>query len=119
MKGKFRLDRLSCKTSKMISKEIEIAMLTYNLVRALTCQVARQEGIDPRRFSFTRVKNIVNIYRHKIAAAKSGRELEEFEKKLYDCIRLAILPKRKKKRKTYPRAVWHSAKPFPRQKAQK
>lgn len=118
LKGELRLDQLTCRTAQMVDKEIEIAMLSYNLVRAVIYQKARQEGVAPRRFSFTKVRRILNIYEPKIAAAKSQQEAAELERKMNHYLGQAILPKRKKKRKTYPRAVWNSAKPFPRRKAQ-
>ena len=58
----------------MVDKEIEIAMMSYNLVRAAIYQAAQQVGTAPRSFSFTRVKNTINFYGPKIAAAKSQQE---------------------------------------------
>jgi len=118
LKGELRLDQLTCKTPQMVHKEIEIAMLSYNLVRAVVYQAAQQAGIAPRRFSFTRVKRLLNFYGPKIAAAKTEQEVEVLVKRMNRQISQALLPKRKKKRKSYPREIWNSSKPFPRRKAQ-
>jgi hypothetical protein len=117
LKGELRLDQLTCKTPQMVHKELEISMLTYNLVRAVTYQAAQKAGIAPRRFSFTKVKRVLNVYGPKIAAAKTEQEAEALVKRMNHYIGQAILPKRKGKRKTYPRAIWNSSKPFPRRKA--
>ncbi len=118
LKNELHLDQLSCKTPQMIDKEIEIAMLSYNLVRAVICQAAQKAGIAPRRFSFTKVKRVIAVFERRIAAAKSPQEAEELVQQMNRCLGQSILPRRRKKRKTYPRAVWHSSKPFPRRKAQ-
>ena len=118
LKTELRLSQLTCKTAQMVEKEIEIAMLSYNLVRAVICQKAQQEGVEPRQFSFTKVRRILNIYEPKIAAAKTCQEAEDLERKMNHYLGHAKLRKRQKKRKTYPRAIWNSSKPFPKRKAQ-
>jgi hypothetical protein len=118
LKTLLRLDQLTCRSLQMVDKEIEIAMLSYNLVRAVICQKALQAGVAPRRFSFTKVRRILAIYEPKIAATTSPQEQAELERKMNYYLDQAMLPKRRKKRKTYPRAVWNSSKPFPRRKDQ-
>ena len=118
LKGTLRLDQLTCTTPQMVDKEIEIAMMSYNLVRTVICQAAQKAGTAPRRFSFTRVKNAINFYGPKIAAATTGEEAERLLALMNHAIGQAKLYPRKKKRPAYPREIWHSAKPFPRRKAQ-
>ena len=118
LKGTLRLDQLTSKTTKMVDKEIQIAMLSYNLVRAVIYQAAQKAGLAPRSFSFTRVKRITNAYGPKIAAAKTKEEAEKLTELMWHYVGQAKIYKRKKKRPSYPRAVWHSTKPFPRRKAQ-
>ena len=101
----------------MIDKEIEIAIMSYNLVRAVMYQAAQRTGIAQRDFSFTRVKRLLNLYGPKIAAARTKQEAEKLTARLAHYIGQAKLYKRKAKRPTYPRAVWNSTKPFPRRKA--
>ena len=117
LKGALRLDQLTCKTPGMVDKEIQIAMLSYNLVRAVIYQAAQQAGAVPRSFSFTRVKRILKFYGAKIAAATTVEETERLLALMNHAIGQAKLYPRKKKRPTYPREIWHSAKPFPRRKA--
>jgi len=119
LKNELHLDQLSCKTTQMVDKEIEIAMLSYNLVRAVIYQAAQKAGIAPRCFSFTKVKRVIAVFERKIATAKSRQEAEDLVKQMNRYLGQSILPRRRKKRKVYPRAVWNSAKPFPRRKAQK
>ena len=118
LKGTLRLDPLTCKTPEMVDKEIQIAMLTYNLVRAVIYQFAQQAGAAPRSFSFTRVKRILKVYGAKIEAATTVEETERLIALMNHYIGQAKLYPRKKKRPAYPREIWHSAKPFPRRKAQ-
>ena len=117
LKGTLRLDQLTCKTPQMVDKEITIAIMSYNLVRAVMCQAAQRAGLAPREFSFTRVKRLLNYYGPKIAAARTFNEVETLTARLALAIGQARLYKRRTKRPTYPRAVWNSTKPFPRRKA--
>ena len=118
LKGTLRLDQLTCKTPEMVDKEIQIAMLSYNLVRAVIYQAAQQAGATPRSFSFTRVKRILKVYGAKIAAATTVAQSERLFALMSHAVGQAKLYPRKKKRPAYPREIWHSAKPFPRRKAQ-
>ena len=117
LKGTLRLEELTCTTPQMVDKEIEIAMISHNLVRTAIYQAAQQPDIAPRRFSFTRVRNVINVYGPKIAAAKNERDAKELVALMYHYIAQAKLYPRKKKRPSYPREVWPNAKPFPRRKA--
>ena len=117
LKGTLRLDHLTSKTPQMVDKEIQIAMLSYNLVRAVIYQAAQQAGAAPRSFSFTRVKRILKVYGPKIATASTAEEAKKLLALMNHYIGQAKLYPRKKKRPAYPREVWHSTKPFPRRKA--
>jgi hypothetical protein len=115
LKNTLRLEQLTCTTSQMVDKEIEIAMMSYNLVRTVIYQAAQQAGIAPRNFSFTRVRNVINVYGPKIAAVKSEQEANELLALMRYYIAQAKLYPRK--RPSYPREIWHSSKPFPKRKA--
>jgi len=116
LKKTLRLAQLTCHSPEMVDKEIAIAMMSYNLVRTVIYQAAQQTGIAPRSFSFTRVRNVMNVYGPKIAAAKCEQEANELVTLMFYYIAQAKLYQRK--RPSYPREVWHSTKPFPRRKAQ-
>jgi hypothetical protein len=115
LKGTLRLEALTCNSPQMVDKEIEIAMVSYNLVRTVIYQAAQQAGIAPRRFSFTRVRNVINVYGPKIAAAKSEQEAKKLRALMSHYIAQAKLPQRE--RPTFSREVWHRSKPFPHKKA--
>ena len=125
LKCTLRLDHLTSKTVEMVKKEIEVAVTSYNLVRTIMSaqelkahyQAAQQAGIAPRELSFTRVKRLLNLYGPKIAAAETKKEAGKLIARLAHYIGQARLYKRKKKRPSSPRAVWHRTKPFPARKA--
>ena len=115
LKGSLHLEQLTCTSPQMVAKEIDTALLAYNLVRAITCLAAEQAGLTVRAFSFTRVRRLIHAFAPLIANAKDadeGREL--FEKMMY-YVRRAKLYKRK--RRSYPRAVWGRPQVYPKRKA--
>ena len=116
LKKTLRIAQLTCTTSQMVDKEIEVAVMSYNLARAVIYQAAQQAGVAPRSFSFTRVRNIIHVYAPKIAAAKTEQEANELIALMFYYVAQAKLYQRK--RPSYPREVWHSTKPFPKRKAQ-
>ena len=82
-------------------------MMAYNLVRAVTCVAALKAGLQPRQFSFTRVRNVINAFAPKIAAARDAAEAQHWADTMMYYVHQAQLPRRRKPRPTYPRAVWH------------
>ena len=115
LKQTLRMAQLTCTTPEMVDKEIEVAVMSYNLARAVIYQAAQKAGVAPRSFSFTRVRNIIRVYGPKIAAAKSEPEANELIELMFYYIAQAKLYQRK--RPSYSREVWHSTKPFPKRKA--
>jgi hypothetical protein len=77
LKDTLHLDQLTCTHPEMVDKEIPIALLAYNLVRAITYQAARKAGLTPRDFSFTRVRNVINAFLPAIAAAQNEPQAEK------------------------------------------
>jgi hypothetical protein len=59
LKSTLRLEELSCTSPEMVAKEIDVAMLAYNLVRAVIYLTAQKAGLEPRVFSFTQVRNVL------------------------------------------------------------
>ena len=49
LKGELRLEQLTCTSVEMVAKEIDVAMLAYNLVRSVMGESARLQGVDPDR----------------------------------------------------------------------
>jgi hypothetical protein len=97
----------------MGAKELNLAMAAYNLVRAIACIAAERAGMPPRGYGFTRARNVADAFTPLVANAKTPREAQKrFDQMMY-CVGQAKLPKRKKRRPSYPRAVWGKPKSFP------
>jgi hypothetical protein len=115
LKVTLRLDQLTCTSAEMVAKEIHVGMLTYNLVRAAIYLTALRAGLEPRVFSFTQVKNVIQAFAPRIAAAADERT----RRKLYDDMEYYLsrckLPQRK--RPSYAREVWPKPKTYPTRKA--
>jgi hypothetical protein len=113
LKNTLQLDQLTCTSPEMVGKEIVMGMMAYNLVRAVMFVAAQAGGVAPRAFSFTQVRNVINAFAPRIAAAKTPEETQRlYEDMLYYASR-AGLPQRRKPRGSYPRAVWGSGESFP------
>jgi hypothetical protein len=116
LKTMLGLEQLSSTTPEMVAKEIDVAMIAYNLVRAVTCVAAKKASLEPRQFSFTRVRNVINAFAPMIAAATNEREAQQLADTMMYYVNQAKLPRRRKNRPTYPRAVWHKPQTFPNRK---
>jgi Transposase DDE domain len=116
LKTTLALDQLTCTTPEMVAKEMDVAMLSYNLVRAVTCVAAQAAGLPPRAFSFTGVRNVIQAFAPLIAAAPDeARRQQLFDNMLY-YVGQARLPRRNRKRSSYPRASWGRPQPYPKRK---
>jgi hypothetical protein len=111
------LEQLHSTTPEMVAKEIDVAMVAYNLVRAVTSVAAQKAGLKSRQFSFTRVRNVINAFAPLIAAARDERQAQQLADDMMYYVNQARLPRRKK-RPTYPRAVWSKTQNFPKRKPQ-
>ena len=116
LKSTLRLDQLTCITPEMVAKEINVAMLAYNLVRAIMWLAAQKAGLTPRQFSFTRVRNVIQTFAPLIAAAADEREAQRLFDKMMYYVGQAKLPRRNRKRSSYPRAVWPKPHKYPKRK---
>lgn len=106
LKGTLALEQLTCTTPEMVAKELDVAMLSYNLVRAITCLAAQAADLPPRVFSFTGVRNVVNAFAPLLAAAPDEPSRQQLWAKMMYYAGQARLPQRRRKRRSYPRAVW-------------
>jgi hypothetical protein len=110
LKGQLRLEELSSATPQMIAKEINLAMMSYNLVRSVMYLTARKLGLEPRDFSFTKVRNVLHAFLPLIAAADEPQR-QRLTKTMLDCLDRTRLYRRK--RPSTPRAVWPKPKSYP------
>lgn len=117
LKGTLQLEQLTCTSPEMVAKEIDVALLAYNLVRAVTYVAAQTAGVPPRSFGFTRVRNVVRAFAPLIAAAKDEHEARKLLDDMMYYVGQAKLPQRTRKRPSYPRTVWGERQTFPRRKA--
>ncbi len=116
LKSTLRLDQLTSTTPDMVAKEIDIALVAYNLVRAVTWLASEQSGISPRGYSFTKVLRLVNAFGPDVAAAANPQEGKRKFQQLMHYVQQSKLPQRKRKRPSYPRAVWNKGARFPNHK---
>lgn len=106
LKTTLRLEQLTSCTPDMVAKEIAMGIAAYNLVRAVICLASEQSGIAPRGYSFTTVRRIVEVFTPKLAAAPNAQAAKQVFEQMMHCVRQAKLPKRSRKRASYPRHVW-------------
>ena len=116
LKSTLSLDQLTCTTPDMVAKEIEMALAAYNLVRAVTWVASQQSGIPPRGYRFTKVLLLVNVFGPDIAAAATPQEAKLKFEQLMRCVQQSKLYPRKRKRPSYPRAVWSKGSRYPTHK---
>jgi hypothetical protein len=111
LKGTLRLEELTCMSVAMVAKEIDVAMLAYNLVRGVMYLTAQQAGLEPRVLSFTQVRTVLQVFVPRIAAAPDERTAQ----KLYDDMLyyLSQCKLRQRQRSSYQRSVWPRPKTYP------
>jgi len=113
LKSTLHLDQLNCSTPEMVAKELNLAMSAYNLVRAVTGLAAERSGLPPRAFSFTRVRRVIEAFTPLVATARNPQEAQMYFDRMMYYVGQAKLPKRPKKRPSYPRAIWGKGETFP------
>lgn len=116
LKRTLKLEQLSGTSPDMVAKEIHAAMIAYNLVRAVMYAAAMKSGLAPRRYSFARVRHMVEHFMPFIIAAKTPEEAQAITDKMMYCVEQKKLRGRKGRR-SYPRAVWGRPRTFPSRKA--
>jgi hypothetical protein len=106
LKSTLQLDQLTCSTPDMVAKEIDMAMAAYNLVRAMIALAAEHSGLPPRGYSFTKVRRIVETFAPALADAPNEQAAKRIFDQMMVYVQQSKLPNRKRKRPSYPRAVW-------------
>jgi hypothetical protein len=116
LKQTLNLQMLRCQSVDMVAKELVLAVVGYNLVRAVMNVAAAQNNLDPRRLSFSRSQDVVNAALPGLEVARTQKEYEAGVLKMLRLVASCKLPDRSRRSAT-PRHVWgHSCK-FPRRKA--
>jgi putative transposase len=118
LKQTVRLQRLQVHSTDMMEKELLVAVMAYNLVRAIMFQAAQRARIDPRQLSFTYACNIVLDGYPKVLAASTARQQQQELERIIDLVGRCRLPRRTKRR-SYPREVWGRGYRFPIRRREK
>lgn len=116
LKSTLCLDQLTCSTPDMVAKEIEMGIAAYNLVRAMIGAASEQSGIPPRGYSFTKVRRIVETFGPALADARNPQAAKRIFDQMMKYVQQAKLPRRTRKRPSYPREVWTRGATFPSRK---
>jgi hypothetical protein len=112
LKQTLRLRRINVRSTEMLDKELMIAVIGYNLVRAVMCLAAQVAGVSPRQLSFTRAYNIVHdCYTNILNAPTHEAQLREFERVVGWVSQCKLYPR--SKHRSYPRRVWTSPHHYP------
>jgi hypothetical protein len=102
----------------MMEKELLVAVMAYNLVRAIMFQAAQRAKINARQLSFTYACNIVLDGYPNVLAARGAKQQQQELDKIIDLVARCRLPKRSKRR-SYPREVWGRGYRFPVRRREK
>jgi hypothetical protein len=116
LKSSLRLEQLTSFTPDMVAKEIHMGMVAYNLVRALIALASRQSGTPPRGYRFTKVRLILQAFGPALANAPDPATAQRIFNQMMTCVQQSKHPQRKRKRPSYPRAVWPRGARFPARK---
>ena len=115
LKTTVRLHHVAARNESMMEKELLTAVAAYNLVRAVMALAARRHNLSPRQLSFTFVLNVVNASWHRLQSAADTGAYQREVFSLLDAAAQGLHPKRRKPR-SYPRAVWHRRHTYPARK---
>lgn len=115
LKRTVSLHHITARKPSMMEKELLTAVAAYNLVRAVMALAARRHHIAPRQLSFTFVLNLVNASWHRLQSAPDQQAYQQEVFDLLDSAAQGRHPKRRKRR-SYPRTVWHHGGTFPNRK---
>jgi hypothetical protein len=116
LKSTLCLDQLTCSTPDMVAKEIDMGIAAYNLVRAMIGFASEQSGLPARGFSFTKVRQIMEIFGPELAHAPNPQAAQKIFDRMMRCVQQSRLPRRKRKRSSYPRQLWGKGTSFPPRK---
>lgn len=116
LKSELCLDQLTSSTPDMVAKEIDMGVAAYNLVRAMIGLASQQSGIPPRGYSFTKVRKIVEIFAPALVDAPNREAAKRIFDQMIKYVHQSKLPRRKRKRPSYPREVWKRRDAFPKRK---
>jgi hypothetical protein len=115
LKEQVRLHTIPARSPDLVACELLIAIASYNLIRAVMNEAARQTGVAPRRLSFSRSREAFLAFTRAVAHPDSEQEFERHWKLLLRSLGQCKLPTRN--RPPAPRTVWRKIQNFPWRKA--
>ena len=115
LKQTLRMHSLSPKTTELAAKELQLAIAVYNLVRSVQMEAARQAHLEPRQLSFSRVQAVVMTAIPRLATITDPADWEIEYRRVLGWAAQGKLPKRRRRR-SYPRAIWGKPQTFPKHK---
>ena len=118
LKQTVHLQRICAHSASMMEKELLVAVMAYNLVRAIMFLAAKRAQIEPRQLSFTYACNIVLDSYPDVLAARSAKQQQQRLDRMIDLVARCRLPRRRKRR-SYPRQVWGRGFRFPIKRREK
>lgn len=113
IKRTLRMYRLTSRTPEMAEKELLAAICAYNLVRTVMCLAAELARVKVRELSFTGALGLVFTFLPDIIAAPTDADANVVLQRLARLVARRKLPRRKRRR-SFPRAVWARNSKFPR-----
>jgi hypothetical protein len=112
MKQTMCMDRLNGQGVDMISREILLGIVAYNLVVEVKRQAASRVGIEPRRLSFKRTLDLLQAFQNGFDVNEDAAAQNKRYERLLDAVSRCRLPERSKHR-SYPRTVIPRTRGFP------
>jgi hypothetical protein len=94
IKTTLQMDRLSCLSPAMLTREILMHLIVYNLVRGLLAQAAASRHQDVARLSFKGSVASVRHFSQEIARAKNRRLALRLTNELLDRLAEGLVPER-------------------------
>jgi Transposase DDE domain. len=111
LKSTLQMEHLSCKTPRMLEREIRMHFLVHNLVRRLMFEAARKAGVPLPRLSFAGALSAARRQAEAMLQARTQRQRRKLMSELYRVIAEDLLPDRPGRWE--PRAIKKRPKPFP------
>lgn len=105
LKRTINLQVLRCHSVDMIAKELVLAIVGYNLVRAVMNAAAERHQLDPRRLSFSRCQDVVLAALPGLDEAPTQPERQARLLRMFKLVASCKLPDRSQRPST-PRKLW-------------
>ena len=96
LKQTVNMENLRAKAPDTVAKELLMGIAAYNLIRALMVHCTTLDEGKTRRYSFTKLLNVVKLFMPDLADAKTTTERGKILQKLLHFAKRATLPNRKR-----------------------